>query len=370
MDSFVKVRLVFNRRKIATLRTAKVPKKGAVEIEVSEDGRRKWASTGVRIFLDQWKDGMVVNHIDAGDMNVHLRKLYEETISRANGNLGLTAVSNLQLAKLDFCDWMEEQIAERTDIEEITRKAHYRTVECLRQSGLFRRFSDLTERNVTLWDQQLKKRLNKQSAVHGYHKRLKTYISRAMHLGLIKESPYRFVKVPKGKSDGIKYLTPEERDRIEALELSGTLGLARDMFIFACYTGLAYCDLVRVKDCLIQDGGEWFIDGSRLKTSVKYKLTVLPKALEILERYDFDLNRLSNQKCNLNLKAVQAMAGIRTNLTMHVGRHTFATWALKMGVALPVVSKMLAHTNIVTTQIYAKVLQSEVEKGFDLLRQS
>ncbi len=342
MEATVRIRLIFNRRKIATLRTAKAPKKGSVEIEVAEGSKRKWMSTGVRVYLDQWKDGMVVNHLDAADMNIRLRRLYEEAVGCTRGNMGLAAVSEVQMGKKDFCDWMEEQVLERTDIAEVTKKAHLRTVEYLRQCGLFHRFSDLTERNITLWDQELKKRLNKQSAVHGYHKRLKTYISRAMHLGLLKESPYRFVRVPKGKSEGIKFLTTEERERVEALQLTGTLAVVRDMFIFACYTGLAYCDLVRVKDCLVQD--------------------------EILERYDFDMDRMSNQKCNMNLKAIQAMAGIKTNLSMHVGRHTFATWALKMGVALPVVSKMLAHTNIVTTQIYAKVLQTEVEKGFEKLK--
>lgn len=368
METSVRVKLVFNRRKNATLRTDKNPKKGSVEIEITEGSKRKWSSTGVRVYLDQWKDGMVTNHLDAADMNIRLRRLYEEAVGSVR-DLGMAAISDVEMGKKDFCDWMEEQITERTDIADVTRKAHYRTVEYLRESGLFHRFSDLTERNVTLWDQELKKRLNKQSAVHGYHKRLKVYIAKAMHLGLLKESPYRFVKVSKGRSEGIKFLTPEERDRVEALPLTGTLALVRDMFIFSCYTGLAYCDLVRVKDCLVQEGGEWYIDGSRLKTSVKYKLTVLPKALEILKRYDFDLNRMSNQKCNMNLKAIQAMAKIKTNMSMHVGRHTFATWALKMGVALPVVSKTLAHTNIVTTQIYAKVLQSEVEKGFEKLKE-
>ncbi len=369
MDSAIRVRLIFNRRKNATLRTDKNPKKGSVEIEVAEGSRRKWSSTGIRVYLDQWKDGMVTNHIDAADMNIKLRRLYEDTVRNTRGDMGLEALSEIQMGKRDFCDWMEEQIRERMDIAEITRSAQLRTVEYMRQSGLFRKFSDLTERNITLWDQELKKRLNKQSAVHGYHKRLKTYISRAIHLGLLKESPYRFVRVPQGKSDGIKFLTPEERDRIEALELTGTLALVRDMFIFSCYTGLAYCDLVRVKDCMVEQDGVWYIDGSRLKTHVKYKLTVLPKALEILKRYDFDLNLVSNQKCNVYLKAIQAMAGIKTNLSMHVGRHTFATWALKMGVALPVVSKMLAHTNIITTQVYAKVLQTEVEKGFEKLKE-
>ena len=360
--------MVFNRRKNATKRTAENPKRGTVELEVSDGKRRKWISTKVMVFLDQWKEGMVVNHIDAADMNIRLRRIYEETVADLRNRGSMDAVITLQMGKKDFCEWMEEQINERNDIAHVTKSAHLRTVEYLREARLFHRFSDLTERNVTLWDQWLKKRLNKQSAVHGYHKRLKTYISRAIHLGLLKETPYRFVRVPKGKSETIKFLTPEERDRIEELELSGTLAMVRDMFIFSCYTGLAYCDLVRVKDLIVKEGEEWFIEGKRLKTSIGYRLSILPKALEILERYNFDLDLISNQKCNMNLKAIQAMAKIKTNVTMHVGRHTFATWALKMGVSLPVVSKMLAHTNITTTQIYAKVLQTEVAKGFEQLK--
>lgn len=362
-----KVKVIFNRRKNGTLRGDATPKRASVEIEITTGSRRRWISTGVLVYLDQWREGFVVNHIDAQELNVHIRKLYEDACRCAK--VEGADVTIVRAERMDFCDWMEAQIEERTDIELNTRRDHLRTVTYLREFGLFSRFTDLTERNVTLWDQWLKRRLGKQSAVHGYHKRLKTYISRAMHLGLLKDTPYRFVKVPKGKSETIKYLTPEERDRVEALKLSGALAKVRDMFIFACYTGLAYCDLVRVKDCLTQEEGQWFIDGSRLKTKVRYKLRILPKALSILERYNYDLALMSNQKCNMNLKAVQAMAGISTNLTMHVGRHTFATWALKMGVELPVVSKMLAHTNIMTTQIYAKVLQSEVSKGFDKLMQ-
>lgn len=365
---FTKIRIVFNRRKTATLRSDAKPKRGSVDLEIVSNGKYRWMSTGVRVYLDQWRDGFVVNHIDSADLNSHIRRMYEDMCrkARTDGH-GIDAVELVRAEKMDFCTWMEEQVCERSDIAANTQRDHLRTVEYLREFGLIKRFTDLTERNVTLWDQWLKRRLNKQSAVHGYHKRLKTYISRAMHLGLLKESPYRFVRVPRGRSEAVKYLTVEERERVEALELTGTLAVVRDMFVFACYTGLAYCDLVRVKDCLVQEDGQWFIDGSRLKTSVRYKLRVLPKALAILERYDYDLDRMSNQKCNMNLKAIQAMAGIGTNMSMHVGRHTFATWALKMGVDLAVVSKMLAHTNIQTTQIYAKVLQSEVSRGFDKL---
>jgi integrase/recombinase XerD len=87
----------------------------------------------------------------------------------------------------------------------------------------------------------------------------------------------------------------------------------------------------------------------------------------ILKKYKYDLDRLSDVKCNEWLKIIAADAKIDKRLTMHVGRHTFATWALSKGVSIEVVSKMLGHTNITTTQLYAKVLQKSVDEGFGLL---
>lgn len=205
---YTRVRVVFNRRNTATLRSDKAPRKGSVEIEVESAGKRRWKSTGVRVFLDQWKDGFVVNHIDAGDLNMHIRKLYEDVCRSAKDDgAGVNAFALVEAERMDFCTWMEGQVNDRDDIMPNTLRDHLRTVDYLREFGGFGRFSDLTERNVTLWDQWLKKRLSKQSAVHGYHKRLKVYISRAIHLGLLKDSPYRFVRIPKGRSEGIKYLT-------------------------------------------------------------------------------------------------------------------------------------------------------------------
>lgn len=79
---------------------------------------------------------------------------------------------------------------------------------------------------------------------------------------------------------------------------------------------------------------------------------------------------MSNQKCNENLKLIAHMADIHLNLTMHVGRHTFATWALSKGVGIETVSKMLAHTNVTMTEKYAKVLQTSVYQGFDTLKRA
>jgi integrase len=144
---------------------------------------------------------------------------------------------------------------------------------------------------------------------------------------------------------------------------------ARDMFIFACYTGLAYSDLIKVsRDDIFREGNDLCIVDKRQKTGTQYNIILLPKALEILERYNYNINLMTNQKCNDNLKLIAHMANIPINLTMHVGRHTFATWALSRGVSIETVSKMLAHSDVGTTERYAKVLPAALVSGYHKLR--
>ena len=117
-----------------------------------------------------------------------------------------------------------------------------------------------------------------------------------------------------------------------------------------------------------KDGEDYIINDFRQKTGSEYNIMLLPPAMKILRKYNFNLNLMSNQKCNDQLKLIAQMAGIHINLTMHVGRHTFATWALTEGVDIATVSKMLAHANVSTTEIYAKALQRKVTSGFSYLK--
>lgn len=358
------VKIVFDRRKKASKNS-----NGTVEIEIYQNRKRKWISTGVHVLAHQWKNGLVVGRIDAPDLNVVIQTKYQQTLSLfENGDIDIANISDAHLGKINFLDWLDAQIEARKDIRESTKRAHRQTAQHLRKFGKIQTFADLTTKNIALWDDEIKLHVKKQTSAHGYHKRLKPYIKKAIQLDLLAESPYRKFKVARGRSEGIKYITEAERMRIEELELTGAPEVVRDMFIFACYTGLADCDLRKiVKEDITEDEGKKYIIDKRQKTGDRYKLMLLPKALEILEKYDYNLDLMSNQKCNMYLKLIQTLAGIKTNLTMHVGRHTFATWALKKGVRIEVVSKMLAHTNINTTQIYAKVLQEEVTKGFEQL---
>lgn len=150
------------------------------------------------------------------------------------------------------------------------------------------------------------------------------------------------------------------------------LSQVRDVFLFCCYTGLAYADVRKLKQSDITegiDGGLW-IKIKRQKTEVLSRIPLLPQALSILNKYadwrskqsdDQSFPVLSNQKMNIHLKEIAAMCGIRKNVTCHLARHTFATTVtLTNGVPLETVSKMLGHKNIQTTQLYAKTVDKKI----------
>jgi len=158
------------------------------------------------------------------------------------------------------------------------------------------------------------------------------------------------------------------------------LDQVRDMFIFSCYTGLAYIDISLLTPDNIRKGidGNLWIFTERSKTSAKSNVPLLPKAIEIIEKYkdhpeNVFKNRLlpviSNQKMNAYLKEIADLAGIKKTLTFHLARHTFATTVtLTQGVPIESVSEMLGHKSIRTTQIYAKVIDKKVGEDMQKLR--
>lgn len=187
---------------------------------------------------------------------------------------------------------------------------------------------------------------------------------------MISENPYQNFKLDHGKRVLRRFLTKEELIKIETKQIDDIcLSRVRDIFLFCCYTGLAYADLAafNFKDAVMANG-MYRIRDHRIKTGTPYNISLMDKAMDILKKYDFKLPIISNQKYNLYLKILGAFCEIKKKLTSHVARHTFATSiALANGVRIEVISKMLGHTNIQTTQLYAHIYQSEVDKEFERL---
>ncbi|MCY1530988.1 Tyrosine recombinase XerD [compost metagenome] len=153
------------------------------------------------------------------------------------------------------------------------------------------------------------------------------------------------------------------------------------MFLFSCYTGLAYIDLAELTPDNIITGidGDLWIYTSRAKTDTSVRIPLLPKARELMEKYQDDPRAISNgtvfpvisnQRTNGYLKEIAEICEINTDLTFHIARHTFATTVtLSNGVPIESVSKMLGHTSIRTTQIYAKVVEHKLSEDMQNLRE-
>ena len=178
----------------------------------------------------------------------------------------------------------------------------------------------------------------------------------------ITTNPFMDLKITREVKDVIS-LTIEELSRIEHLNLDfERLERVKDVFLFSCYTGMAFCDVCTFSETDIYcNGSIKYIRRRRKKTNVAYVVPLNDKALAILNKYNYCLPRISNTKINAYLKEIGTLARINKNLHFHLARHTYATLALnEYGVPIEVVSKILGHTNITQTQHYSKVMEQTI----------
>ena len=190
----------------------------------------------------------------------------------------------------------------------------------------------------------------------------------ARNNGWIHHDPFANYKIRIDKVDR-GYLTQNEVEQImDKSFATKRLEQVKDIFLFSCFCGLAYIDVKNLRENNIRtsfDNSLWIM-GKREKTGVNFNIPLLEIPKKILEKYKNTLPNshvlpvLSNQKLNAYLKEIGDVCGINKNLTFHLARHTFATLTLSKGVSIESVSKMLGHTNIQTTQIYARITDAKI----------
>ncbi len=213
-----------------------------------------------------------------------------------------------------------------------------------------------------------------------YIRNFRKIINMAIKNEWVEKDPFMKYQV-KLKETKRGYLTEEELDVLESKVIRvERLDQVRDVFVFCCYTGLAYVDIEKLSPKDISKGidGNYWIFTERQKTGTDSNVPLLPKAIELIEKYQSNpsvihsnkiLPIISNQKMNAYLKELATICEIDKNLTFHMARHTFATTVtLTNGVPIESVSSMLGHKNIKTTQIYAKVVQRKVSDDMMMLR--
>ncbi|MES1218759.1 MAG: site-specific integrase, partial [Bacteroidota bacterium] len=205
---------------------------------------------------------------------------------------------------------------------------------------------------------------------------LRKIINMCVDLEWIEKFPFKRLK-SKQHTPKRDYLTMDELHTLENIHLTNKrLQTVRDLFLFQCYTGLAFIDLKQLTSFHIAkgvDNGNWIII-RRQKTRTRSTLPLLTKAEELIEKYN-SMNgttvfpAYSNQKLNKYLKELASMCKFNKRITTHAGRRTFATTiTLSNGVPIETVSRMLGHSDLKTTAIYAKVVDTKISEDMKRLK--
>lgn len=374
--------------------------KGQVEIRITVDRKSYYFGTGIRVHKSEFVAGQVVNCPGADELNKRIVIIYKKVLAHVNAYVDagvpintedirrkVWQVVELHSDKSVFIEWCEKQIP-LLGVTDGTEKHYNPLVTRLTQFGRINKWEDLTAENIVLFDAWLRTltkpisdarlkagaKPEKLSAggIYNYHKCLKALLNRALSFGKIESNPYDRLngKFKRGEKENVEYLTEDEMRRFESIILpkGSALDIAHDLFIFQMYTGLPFSDMQAfdMNDYKF-DGTKWHNVGTRIKTGTPYVSSILPPALRVLEKYNFEIPKMNNADYNRQLKALQQITRIKTRLHSHLARHTFATFMLRNGVKIENVSKMLGHTNITQTQRYAKVLAQSVQDEYDMI---
>lgn len=337
------VSAVFDRKK-------EVPQKGKGKVEIVI---RLSRNIQKRIILDtltpgEWEEYQYLPYLQSEiskyEKIVSAMETFnqEMTVENFNAHIGVAGkaykkkeeplVEKLEEEKpTSFLDFMRDNIA-LAKMRETTRKQKMVTLNALTEFGKIQTFADLTAKNLRAFNAWLHEDGTRTDvSVHNYHKNLHIQTRKAFQEGLIDKDPYDLVSFPRGKCKERKPLSEIELKKIREAELPAKEERVRDLFIFAAYTGLAYCDVLEFnfKRMVEQIGDMYYIDGSRLKTGSNFFTPILPPAMEILEKYNYTLPKISNQKANDYLHIIESRLGINKPITFHVARHSISYFLLK-----------------------------------------
>lgn len=386
----------------------KRPKERTIYARITVNGRRAELSLKRTILVNEWdeKRGRVIgNHYKARLLNSYLDEIYVQLLDVHKQLLTEGKIITAQAIKARY---LGQDSVHPSLIELVTY--HNTTQVSVLKPGTMKNYYS-TEKYIDLFlkekykvdDIQLRqlnykfitdfeyylltyqpKNGRKSCANNGAMKhleRLMKMLHLAVKLEWVDKDPFRNFKL-RFKKNERTYLTERELGLLENTTFKGPgYEKVKDIFLFSCYTGLSYTDvyLLQKEQLLIGIDGNYWIHTRREKTRQTVKIPLLPKAREIIEKYKDDpqsaydgklLPVYSNQKVNAYLKEIATACGIHKLVTFHTARHTFATTiTLSNGVPIETVSKMLGHTKLSTTQIYARVLEHKVGEDMQQLLQ-
>ena len=379
----IQVRVLFDRKCQATQKKAAL-----VQLEVRFNKERKFIGTGVKVFKGQFKNGRIVGRSDADTLNdkintmyKYVHDVYNESLSkRIPFSLSMLNDGKVYQSNKPFLDWCRKRTDEKR-CSDSTRRQNKLFCNLLEQFGMILAFDDITLPNIHRFDDFLKSYIGNSTgrpltdnSIKAYHSRMRAFLSEATQLGMIKQNPYDTFKCGRCQTMPRMYLTMEELNTLRTwTPPTKSRQIALDLFLIQCYTGLSYSDLMATDFTKAEshNGNLILPRTTRVKTGTQFYIMLLPVVVEILERYNYNLPHVTLPGYTRQLSVIEQETNIGKHITSHVGRHTFATTiALGSGIPIEVVSKMLGHTNIQTTQIYAKILPKQVEQGFEQIKKA
>lgn len=346
-------------------------KKSLVQIEVycKRTHKKVYVSTGVKILRSQYSSDAgfsIKAHPNAAVLKNKAHALYNriEAFIHSDECKGIEDVKNWDKTEdqltTNVIDFIRTDLRKRNPTFSVI-EYNNSFVKRLEDFGKIRTFKDLTYSNIEDFDHYLRKFIKSQPTLYKRHSLFKGYIEKAKRRGLIDFNPYDDFPLKKGKSKDPVYLIESEVKQIMDYTPKGaakeSLERIKDLFLFQCFTGLAYTDLKDFsREKIIVINGEEQIRGNRVKTGVPYVIYLLPQAKAILEKYNYELPVISNQKYNAYLGILIDRVGIDKDVSTHTARHTFATYLINNGISLEAIPKIMGHTDMKQSLLYARML--------------
>jgi len=379
--------LVFNRK-------GQLSKDGKGVVSVcayQKGGKRKYFTTEIKVKPEQWDKKRqqikptAPNYLEKNeylkDLISKLEKFELDRIAEGE-TMSLDRLAQFfeTQEETDFLAFFRKQTETNKTITENTRRVYQSTLKHLQGFRQTIAFDDINFKFIQDFENYLLGNGLNTNSTGKYLKILKAVVNTAINYGYmdLNKYPFRNFKI-KAQASARTFLTPEEIERIENLQFDpkqNNLQRVRDMYLFAVYSGLRFSDIIRLQPSNIEemDGKKWIVlNMEKTKEPLRLPIYLLfdGKPISLLEKYTdpkrrFYFDDFTNQFVNRELKEVARMAEIDKLVTFHTARHTTATYLLYKGVSLAVVQKILGHTKISTTQIYAKVMDKTTEN--ELLR--
>lgn len=382
----------------------------AVHVRIYFAGKRRLVSTGVSVSPECWDDLKlrVKGHPKKDIYNFGIRDIINQIEQNQqellrSGADGYTVDDLLNYheknrdRETSLVQFMRLDLDTRVDLKAGTRKNHKSFLKRFCEYRQEMLFADVNYSMLKEYEQFLRSYTFesggtiKNLSLTRVAKHLKTfhsYINRAIKEGYLTEAgdPFRhfdwsgYYRAEKQANKRRRHLDPADVRALEALQFAPQqkhLEVIRDFFLVQCYTGLSYGDMIGLrkhhfKHKITESGSGLVIEMARKKTDEPFYVPVFlmsDKAESLFKKYlskgrPYVFDQFTDVHINRELKKLAVMAGINEKITTHVGRHTCAMWLLHQGTPIEIISKILGHTNIKTTEIYAMIDQRSIDQAF------